>query len=89
MTHRGAARGEQPSAKVHGHAHAASSPLSFSVSKTDGAARVGVLETAHGTVSTPLSLLHTKRGASLHLVPDMLRRLAPPPTAFQLDILHL
>ena len=40
-------------------------------------------------VQTPASLIYTRRGGTPNLVPDMLRRLDPPPSGFQIDILHL
>ncbi|GAX79060.1 hypothetical protein CEUSTIGMA_g6500.t1 [Chlamydomonas eustigma] len=62
---------------------------SFTLTAKSGKARCGTLNTVFGgPVLTPASLMYTRRGVTPNLVPDMLRRLDPNPTAFQVDVLH-
>jgi hypothetical protein len=57
----------------------------FSLHAQDGLARLGKLVTKHGSISTPASLLYTRRGNSLFLTPDMLQKLKPLAEAVQIN----
>lgn len=60
----------------------------FEVSQQDGKARTGTLQTQHGTISTPASLLYSRRGGVLNLTPDMLERLGPLANGVLVDALQ-
>jgi hypothetical protein len=60
----------------------------FALHAQDGLARLGKLVTKHGTISTPASLLYTRRGSSLFLTPDMLQRLKPLAEAVQINAIQ-
>lgn len=62
---------------------------SFTIQHRDGQARAGVITTKHGSISTPATLLYTRRGNPLNLTPDLIAKLKPLPQAFQLNILQL
>jgi hypothetical protein len=62
----------------------------FTLTAKSGKARCGTFNTVSGGhVLTPTSLIYTRRGVTPNLVPDMLKRLDPIPTGFQVDVLHL
>jgi queuine tRNA-ribosyltransferase subunit QTRTD1 len=60
----------------------------FALHAQDGLARLGKLVTKHGTISTPASLIYTRRGNSLYLTPDMLQRLKPLAEAVQITAMQ-
>ncbi|KAL6749680.1 tRNA-guanine(15) transglycosylase-like protein [Haematococcus lacustris] len=60
----------------------------FSIGSTDGAARTGSLSTAHGQISTPASLVYTRRGGCMSLTPDIISRLQPAPQGMQVSVLQ-
>lgn len=60
----------------------------FALHAQDGLARLGKLVTKHGTISTPGSLIYTRRGNSLFLTPDMLQRLKPQAEAVQITAIQ-
>lgn len=64
-------------------------PSTFSVSASSGGARVGVLATPHGDIQTPASLLYTRQGSPMHLVPDTVDKLRERGQVLQLNAMHL
>lgn len=61
----------------------------FTLSATDGLARVGMLITRHTNMATPAPLLYTRRGGCMYLTPDMLEKLRPQAQMVQIDVLQL
>lgn len=61
----------------------------FMIKATDGNARVAQLVTKHGTINTPATFIYTRRGGPLAMTPDMLEKLKPQPSGFQVDVLQL
>eukprot|EP00195_Chlamydomonas_chlamydogama_P007190 CAMPEP_0202899288 /NCGR_PEP_ID=MMETSP1392-20130828/7563_1 /ASSEMBLY_ACC=CAM_ASM_000868 /TAXON_ID=225041 /ORGANISM="Chlamydomonas chlamydogama, Strain SAG 11-48b" /LENGTH=472 /DNA_ID=CAMNT_0049585429 /DNA_START=133 /DNA_END=1551 /DNA_ORIENTATION=- len=61
---------------------------SFIVNHNDGKVRVGVLSTSHGVLNTPTSLIYTRRGGPPNLTPDMLKKLKPAVSGYQLDVMQ-
>jgi queuine tRNA-ribosyltransferase subunit QTRTD1 len=67
----------------------AAAPPTFSISNRDKKARLGTINTSQNVpVPTPASLVYTRRGAMLHLTPDVVERMSPKPSAYGVDILH-
>ena len=64
-------------------------PSSFIVRVTSGGARLGVITTPHGDIQTPSSLLYTRLGSPMHLVPDMADKLREKGQVLQLNAMHL
>jgi hypothetical protein len=63
--------------------------VSFSVLQAEGRARTGQLTTAAGVISTPASLLYTRRGAVMSMTPDVIEKLESRPQGVQIDVLQL
>jgi queuine/archaeosine tRNA-ribosyltransferase len=61
----------------------------FTLHRTEGEARCGVLKTRGGAIDTPALLVYSHRGSPLNLTPDLLERLKPDVQAVQLDVLQL
>lgn len=64
-------------------------PSSFAIRSSSGGARLGVLTTPHGDIQTPASLLYTRQGSPMHLVPDTVDKLRERGQVLQLNAMHL